>query len=119
MNKVVGIAIWLTLVSGIWATAPAVAVGFNVLFRPDYVMRDFETEYYARLTPKRVHWFDFKPYRLRCPEGERRVVVLHTFDFDEAPDVFLARQFPECPERLKEEPSAIPPVFSGVLVGRW
>ena len=119
MNKVVGSAIWLTVLAGFWAASPAVAVGLNVMFRPGYAMRDFGSEYHARLKPNRVHWHDFKPYRLQCPEGERRVVVLHTYEFGEEPDAFLARRFPECPERAKERQSAIPLLFSGILVGRW
>lgn len=119
MKKLVGSAIWLAVVCAIWTGAPAVAVGLNVAFRPGYVMREFGSEYSARLRPDRVHWFDFKAYRLSCPDGERRAVVLHTNEFAETPDEFLARRFPDCPHRAKEEASAIPEMFSGIAIGRW
>ncbi len=119
MNKAIGGALWLGVLAGLWAAAPVVSIGLNALFRPGYVVRDFGTEYYARLGPNRVYWHDFKPYRLQCAEGERRVVVLHTHEFDEPVDAFLARRFPECPRRQQDNASAIPSLFSGILVGRW
>src|SRR5690606_33518527 len=59
VNKAIGGALWLGVLAGLWAAAPVVSIGLNALFRPGYVVRDFGTEYYARLGPNRVYWHDF------------------------------------------------------------
>jgi hypothetical protein len=102
----------------LWATFPAIAVGFAVALRDDYVMRDFASEYSSRLKPNTVRWADFKAYRMECPEGERRVVVLDTHEFEESAREFLARRFPECPRRTKERRKGLPELFSGVALNR-
>lgn len=119
MKKAAASAIWLAVLACIWATAPAAAVGFNLVFRPDYVMRDFGSEYQARLMPNRVRWFDFKDYRMICGgDGERRAVVLHTLEFEESPAEFLAMRFPECSDFRAVKDTSFPGV-SGALTGRW
>jgi hypothetical protein len=118
VKKAAATAIWLAFVASVWAAAPVVAVGFNLMFRADYVVRDFASEYEARLTPNRVHWFDFKDYRMNCGTGERRAVVLHTNEFEESPAEFLARKFPECSNFSAVKDTGLPGVH-GVLVGRW
>lgn len=120
LKRALGISIWFGIMALFWAGAPAVAIGFNAAFRPDYHVRDFGSEYEARLPPNRVYWHDYKPYRLDCPDaGNKRVVVLHTTEFEESPRDYLARAFPDCTgiERLDE--SWIPGFFHGILLGRW
>ena len=118
MRKVFGTAVFLTLAVSIWTVAPLIAIGLNVLFRPDYLMRDFRSEYQARLVPNRVRWYEYKAYRIGCADrGERRVVILHTTEFAETPLDFLTRTFPHC-SKVTQENDAIPGIFHGIGIGR-
>ena len=119
MKRAFGTAAFLIFALVTWGAWPLVAIGGNAAFRPGYQVRDLASEYRARLLPNRVRWHELKVYRMDCAaEGERRVVVLHTSEFAEAPVDFLARKFPEC-SGFSPERSAVPGFFSGVLVGRW
>ena len=119
MNKVLGTAAFAAFALIVWTGAPAVAIGFSALFRPDYHVRDLSSEYLARLRPNRVHWYDFKAHRLQCEDGvERRVVLLQTNEFEETRAEFLSRTYPDCP-LWDEEEYVLPQGISGTLVGRW
>lgn len=118
MKKTVGTVVFLAFALSVWLAGPVVAIGLNVLLRPDYVMRDFQSEYEARLRPNRVHWFDYKAYRMECAHtGQRRAVVVHTTEFSETPLDFLTRTFPQCADiRLVKDD--VPGLFHGLGVGR-
>ena len=119
MKKVMGTAMFAGLAAVLWLGAPVAAIGFSAVFRPDYHVRDFSSEYIARLRPNRVHWYDFKAHRLHCDDGmERRVVLLQTIEFAETRAEFLSRTYPECP-RWEEEEYILPQGISGTLIGRW
>ncbi len=104
----------------LWASSPVIAIGWNIAFRSDYHLRNFGEEYRARLQPNRVYWHDYKPYRMDCPGApDQRVVVLHTTEFEEYPQDYLVRSFPECTgiENLDEE--WMPGSFRAIWLGRW
>lgn len=119
MKKLAGIAVFAGFALAVWSCSPVAAIGANALLRPDYQMRDFSSEYVARLRPNRVYWRDYTAYRLDCVNGEmRRVVLLHTGEFDETPAEFIARAYPQCTGWTKEGDDRLPAGISGALVGR-
>ena len=119
MNKAVGAVILLAFALVLWLVGPLLSIGLNALFRPDYQLRDLATEYRARLRPNRVYWFDYKVYRMGRADGdEQRVVVLHTADFDEPPEDFLAEAYPACSGFDGQDDDRWPGL-RGVLIGRW
>lgn len=119
MKKTLGTVIFLGFAATVWLGAPAAAIAFSAVFRPDYKVREFASEYEARLRPNRVHWYDFKDYRMDCPdEPGRRVVVLQTPEFEETAAEYLARAHPECGNFVHQRDDSWPGV-SGILVGRW
>ena len=119
MKKLAGLAVFAGFASVLWLGGPIAAIGFSAAFRPDYHVRDFSSEYVARLWPNRVHWYDFQSHRLHCGDGnERRVVLLQTIEFEETRAEFLSRTYPGCP-RWEEEEDILPPGISGTLIGRW
>lgn len=72
----------------------------------------------ARLPPNRARWYEYRAYRMDCAQEQRRVVVLHTSEFDESPLDFLGRKFPEC-SNVSRQKDRLPSFFSGILLGRW
>src|SRR5690606_22662933 len=119
MKKALGTVIFLGFAATVWLGAPAAAIAFSAVFRPDYKVREFASEYEARLRPNRVHWHDFKDYRMDCPdEPARPVVVLQTSEFEETAAEYLARAHPECVKFADPREHAWLGV-SGILVGRW
>ena len=118
MKKLIGTALFLVFALGVWAATPLVGIATNVLFRPDYHMRDFRSEYEARLAPNRVRWFDYKAYEMDCADtGQRRAVILHTTEFSETPLGFLARTFPQC-ANVRKAKDKVPGLFHGIGIGR-
>jgi len=119
MKKAVGSVIFIAFALALWLVGPLLAIGFNVLFRPDYQLRELATEYRSRLRPNRVYWFDYKVYLMDCADGgEQRVVVLHTTDFDQPPLDFLAEAHPACSDFERQDDDRWPGL-RGILVGRW
>ena len=118
MKKLLGTVFFSVFAASVWMAAPIVGLGLNLLLRPDYVMRDFASEYEARLLPNKVYWFDYKAYRMDCArEGQRRTVILHTTEFSETPLNFLNRTFPQC-SNVSLTKDKVPGLFHGFGVGR-
>ena len=118
MKKLFGTAFFLVFAASVWTGGPLIGIGLNVLLRPDYLMRDFRSEYEARLLPNRVYWFDYKAYHMNCADvGQRRAVILHTTEFSEPPLDFLTRTFPQC-ANVRQSKDKVPGLFSGLGVGR-
>ena len=118
MKKLLGTAIFVTFAVSIWTASPVVAIGMNVLLRPDYQMRDFSSEYVARFFPNRARWYEFRAYGMDCAqEGRQRAVILHTSEFSETPSDFLSRAFPQC-TNVSELKDKVPGIFHGIGIGR-
>ena len=96
-----------------------VGIGLNVLLRPDYQMREFRSEYEARLLPHRVRWYEYRAYRMDCADaGQRKAVILHTTEFSETPLDFLTRTFPQC-SNVRQVKDEVPGLFHGIGIGRF
>src|SRR5688572_17648380 len=64
LKHALGIGFFLIFAATVWSASPLIAMGFNVLVRSDYHLREFGNEYRARLMPNRVRWYDYRTYHM-------------------------------------------------------
>ncbi len=97
MKKTLGIAVWAGMMACLWFIAPLVAMGWNAMLKPNYVAREFSTEYLARIQRiGRIRNHHFVRLELDCAGETIAVRVLDLPEFDEGAAEFLRRSYPDC-----------------------